>query len=82
MNPEEAAAKVARKLAASVECLLITAIEEIENRVPTNDEIRRFGSKETRADGTAFYKWRDVPLFGVRMFPKPSVAFEFFIPTD
>lgn len=47
-----------RRVAAEVELRLVTNIKEIEGRVPTNDEVARYGQCAIHVNGDTEYKWR------------------------
>lgn len=45
-----------------VEKHLVGAIEQLEGRVPTNEEVARYGRTESRRDGSETYFWKDRPV--------------------
>jgi hypothetical protein len=57
--------ELARKQAAETELRLITMIEEIEGRVPTNEEVAAYGQRNIYPDGTVTLTWRGKELFTV-----------------
>lgn len=47
----------ARAVIGQVESILIEKIESLEGRVPTTEEVKKFGRKEIHQDGRVEYKW-------------------------
>lgn len=58
MSTDDIASRIMRQRMAETERHLITAVEQIEGRVPSNDEIRRHGHCAHHLDGRAEWKWR------------------------
>lgn len=58
MSLDNIASQLMRQRMADTERQLITIIESIEGRVPTNDEVRRHGACGYHLDGRAEWKWR------------------------
>jgi hypothetical protein len=59
-----------RECARQIELALVTRIEEIEGRVPSNEEIAKYGIKqyETRS-GKVEYHWKGIPIVRAEGFP-------------
>lgn len=64
-----------REFAAQIEKRLIWFAEEIFNRVPTNDEIRRNFHKYIWPDGHMTYTYMGVPLMHAWWWPDRTVAY-------
>ena len=62
---DEIAFKIAEEQNRVVERMLITMLEEIEGRVPTNEEVSRFACRMIFPDGTQTYTWKGKKLFNV-----------------
>lgn len=62
----------ARMAFRTIECTLVGMIEEIEGRVPSDDEVRRYGCKlifTQDPEQWTHYTWKGEPLFRVRLMP-------------
>lgn len=67
------AAAASREVAAAVENGLVTYIEAVEGRVPTNAELMALGQKSPNDRGGTDYFWRGVRV--VSVYPLRSKAF-------
>lgn len=56
---------LARYRAELIERTLVTMVEAVEGRVPSNDEVRRYGQRLVHRDGKESYVWRGELLFNV-----------------
>lgn len=48
-----------------IEKALITAIEVIEGRVPSNEEVKKYGWRMIYPDGSEEYLWKDIVIVKV-----------------
>lgn len=55
-------ATVARYRSDAIEKALITRIEEIEGRVPSDAEVAHYAQKEIHPDGTEIIYWKGIPI--------------------
>lgn len=55
--------QVAHLRMSAIELWLVTEIEKIEGRVPSNDEVRRHGLIAVSPDGVRHYTWKGEILF-------------------
>jgi hypothetical protein len=62
---DEICFEIAKERNRVVERMLITMLEEIEGRVPTNEEVTRFALRKIFPDGTQTYFWKGKKLFNV-----------------
>lgn len=76
MNSSDLCAQLAHALNTQVELSLVTRIEEIEGRVPSNAEIMQFGLRVVGPDAGSTWLWKTTPI--VRVEPKkwPMLGFD------
>ena len=70
---DEAAAAFSQAYYATLERFIVTAIEEIEGRMCSNEEVRLYGLKEILPDGTVVLKWKGVEFARL---PPPVEVFQ------
>jgi hypothetical protein len=54
--------QLAREIVRCTEAKLIERVEALEGRVPTNDEIKRYGARGIHPDGREEWKWRGITI--------------------
>lgn len=62
---------VFRRLADEIERRLIARLEEIEGRVPNNDEVRRYAKRFIFPDGRSVFTWKGAQIIEVRRIEDP-----------
>ncbi len=77
MTCAEASEQISRAYYSELERRLITAVEIIEGRVPTNDEIALHMRKLVQPGRWALWEWRGVRIVECDWWPEPGIAFRF-----
>ena len=65
MTIQDISNEVSRKYHADIERELVTLLEIIEGRVPSDEEVARYGKREIDRSGDSTFKWRNLPIFSV-----------------
>jgi len=55
-------AAIHKEIQAKIEERLVTRIEELEGRVPTDEEVSQHGLRVTFPDGRVLYSWKGTPV--------------------
>jgi hypothetical protein len=62
---DELCGQLAQALRSTVERELVRAVEIIEGRVPSNEEVARYGERYLWPDGREVFNWRSEPIVKV-----------------
>lgn len=69
MNIDDICSDIHRKWIQLIERTLVGAIEQIEGRVPTNEEVKLHGKRVVNTDRSETYTWKGQPIISISSNP-------------